>query len=196
MPASRSRSSKHVYSQPQLLVLLCLRRFEGWTYREAQVRLGEHRELRRALRLRQSPRWTPLRKSLARRPEGVFQRALEEAATRLLPPRPPGPAPQAITAADATGLRTSRASGYFVRRLRELGIEHPRRAWLKRTLLGEVRHQAILAQRVSLGPRTAIPDFPPLVRLGRKVEPLAVVLADAGFNSEATTAAFGRGWGQ
>ena len=148
------------------------------------MRLGEHRERREALGLRQVPHWTTLQKFLARLREGVLQKALAQAATRLLPPRPSPSAPQPVVAADATGLRTSRASLYLVRRLRQLGVEHPRRAWLKHTILVDVHHQVILAQRVSLGPRADIPDLPPLVRQGRRVEPLGVVLADAGFDSE------------
>ena len=46
LPERRSRFSKKQFSQPQLLALLCLMRFEDWTYREAEVRLAEHRELR------------------------------------------------------------------------------------------------------------------------------------------------------
>jgi len=46
LPRYRSRFSKHQFTQPQLLAILCLMRYEDWTFREAEVRLGEHRELR------------------------------------------------------------------------------------------------------------------------------------------------------
>ena len=39
-----SRFSKHQFTQPQLLAMLCLMRYEDCTFREAEVRLGEHRE--------------------------------------------------------------------------------------------------------------------------------------------------------
>jgi hypothetical protein len=48
LPRYRSRFSKHQLTQPQLLAILCLMRYEDWTFREAEVRLGEHRELRQA----------------------------------------------------------------------------------------------------------------------------------------------------
>jgi hypothetical protein len=35
-------------------------RYEDWTYREAEVRLAEHCELRRALQLRSVPDYTTL----------------------------------------------------------------------------------------------------------------------------------------
>ena len=45
LPAYRSRFSKHQFTQPQLLAILCLMRYEDWTFREAEVRLREHAEL-------------------------------------------------------------------------------------------------------------------------------------------------------
>jgi hypothetical protein len=46
LPRYRSRFSKHQFTQPQLLAVLCLMRYADWTFREAEVRLSEHRELR------------------------------------------------------------------------------------------------------------------------------------------------------
>jgi flavin-binding protein dodecin len=36
----RSRFSKHQFTQPHLLAILCLMRYENWTFREAEWRLG------------------------------------------------------------------------------------------------------------------------------------------------------------
>ena len=55
LPRYRSRFSKHQFTQPQLLAILCLMRYEDWTFREAEVRLGEHRELRQVLGLLSMP---------------------------------------------------------------------------------------------------------------------------------------------
>jgi len=46
--------------QPQLLAVLCLMRYEDWTFREAEVRLREHHELRAALHLPAVPDYTTL----------------------------------------------------------------------------------------------------------------------------------------
>ena len=51
LPRYRSRFSKHQFTQHQLLAILCLMRYEDWAFREAEVRLGEYRELRQALGL-------------------------------------------------------------------------------------------------------------------------------------------------
>src|SRR5713226_7125855 len=39
LPPYRTRFSKHQFTQPQLLAVLCLMRYEDWTFREAEVRL-------------------------------------------------------------------------------------------------------------------------------------------------------------
>jgi hypothetical protein len=38
VPRYRSPFSKHTFAQPTLLAILCLMRYEDWTYREAEVR--------------------------------------------------------------------------------------------------------------------------------------------------------------
>jgi len=35
LPAYGSKFSKHTFTQPQLMTILCLMRFEDWTFREA-----------------------------------------------------------------------------------------------------------------------------------------------------------------
>jgi hypothetical protein len=90
LPPYRSKLSKRVFTQPQLLAILCLMRYEGWTFREAEVRPGEQEELRRALGLGPVPDFTTLNRSLHRLPEEVLARALEETVRRL--GCPPGPA--------------------------------------------------------------------------------------------------------
>src|SRR5208337_4740419 len=66
LPAQRSKFSKRVFTQPQLLAVLCLMRYEDWTFREAEVRLSEHTELRSALALKSVPDYTTLYRFLAR----------------------------------------------------------------------------------------------------------------------------------
>jgi hypothetical protein len=156
-------------------------RYEGWTYRETVVRLAEHRELREAVGLQRVPHWTTLQKFLARLPEGVLSEAIAAAARRLLPPDGGG---DGIGAADATGLRTSRASVHFLRRLRHRGQESRQRGWVKLTVLVTVRPPVILAATAARGPGAEAPDLPPLVRRGLPLVPLRVVLADAGYDSE------------
>ena len=84
LPPYRTRFSKHQFTQPQLLAVLCLMRYEDWTYREVEVRLREHSELRRALGLRRVPDHTTLYRFLRRLESGTIEEALGEAASAVL----------------------------------------------------------------------------------------------------------------
>ena len=70
-----------------LLAILCLTRYEDWTFREAEMRLGEHQELRAALGLEQAPDDTTLFRVLWRVDTEVRTRALAATVARL-PPSP------------------------------------------------------------------------------------------------------------
>ena len=83
LPRYRSRFSKHQFTQPQLLAILCLMRYEDWTFREAEVRLGEHRELRQTLGLVRVPGFTTLYRFLRRLDDPVIDRAVGETVRRL-----------------------------------------------------------------------------------------------------------------
>lgn len=64
------------FTQPQLLAILCLVRCEDWMFRETEVRLAEHRELRAALRLKRIPDCTTLYRSMRRLSLEVLDRVL------------------------------------------------------------------------------------------------------------------------
>ena len=85
LPLYSHPRSKRLYTQPQLVAILCLMRYEGWTYREAVVRLAEQRELREALHLTRVPHFTTLQKFLRRLGEEELEGLLAEAAKRLMP---------------------------------------------------------------------------------------------------------------
>src|ERR1700687_327423 len=81
LPRFRSRFSKH--TQPQLMAIFCLMRYEDWTFREAEVRLGEHRELRQALGLMSVPDFTTLYRFLQRVDDVTIDQAGGETVRRL-----------------------------------------------------------------------------------------------------------------
>ena len=83
LPRYRSRFSKHQFTQPQLRAVLCLMRYQDWTYREAEVRLREHSELRRAVGLGRVPDHTTLYRFLCRLPPEALAAALAEVARRF-----------------------------------------------------------------------------------------------------------------
>ena len=120
LPPYRTRFSKRQFTQPQLLTILGLMRYEDWTFREAEVRLREHGELRRALGLVSVPDFTTLYRFLQRMDESTLARALEETVRRLHGAGPCG-RERARVAVDATGLASGAVSTFFVRRLHHHG---------------------------------------------------------------------------
>jgi hypothetical protein len=101
VPRYRTRFSKHQFPQPQWLAMLCLMRYEDWAFREAEVRLAEHAELRRALGLRSVLDYTTLYRFLRRLDEEAITRSLHEVVHRMALPHPRR---RAQVAVDATGL--------------------------------------------------------------------------------------------
>ena len=100
LPSQRTKFSKRLFTQPQLLAVLCLMRYEDWTFREAEVRLNEHAELRSALHLNSVPDYTTLYRFLARLGPSDVARGMNEMVRRM-PGRGRSPAAVAV---DAAGL--------------------------------------------------------------------------------------------
>src|SRR5258708_35688625 len=82
LPTYGSRFSKHQFTQPQLLAILYLMRYEDWTFREAEVRLREHRDLREVLQLQTVPDYTTLYRFLRRLEDDTLHRGLGETVPR------------------------------------------------------------------------------------------------------------------
>lgn len=178
----RTAFSKHQYTQPQLLTILCLMRYEDWTFREAEVRLAEHTELRRALRLRSVPDYTTLYRFLRRLDEAAITQALHEVVRRM---ELPGPRRRAHVAIDATGLAQGAVSTFFVRRMHHHTQKPlPWRHWLKWLAVVDLKRQLILAQSARKAPWNDCANLPGLVAQAHAHTPIGCVLADAEFDSE------------
>jgi len=177
LPPYRTRFSKHQFTQPQLLALLCLMRFEDWTFREAEVRLSEHAELRRALGLDSVPDYTTLYRFLRRVPESVLAEALHEAARRF-----PASGTPARVAIDGTGLTHRAVSAYYHKRTQLHGF--PFCYWLKWVLVVDLDRQLLLAQAAHAGPSNDCALLRPLLEAAGENTPIGLVLADAEFDSE------------
>src|SRR6266481_2120714 len=183
LPPYRSRFSKHQFTQPQLLAVLCLMRYEDWTFREAEVRLGEHRDLREVLQLQTVPDYTTLYRFLKRLEDDLIDRGLGETVRRLRR----GKTHVRVSAAiDGTGLSPQAVSTYFLRRIEQHHGGKPcYRHYLKWLVVVDVKHQIVLAQRARQGPWIDTRALPGLVDAAARRAPLRVVLADAEFDSEA-----------
>ena len=149
LPSQRTKFSKRQFTQPQLMAMLCLMRYEDWTFREAEVRLSEHAELRSALQLRSVPDYTTLYRFLTRLREEDVAQVLQEIVRRM-PGRWESPATVAV---DATGLAQSAMSSFFVRRMHHHTQQPmPWKHWLKWLTVVDVDRQLILAQSARQGP--------------------------------------------
>ena len=177
LPRYRTRFSKHQFTQPQLLALLCLMRFEDWTFREVEVRLSEHAELRRALGLDAVPDYTTLYRFLRRVPESVFAAALNQVAGRFPASRTP-----ARVAIDGTGLTHRTISTYYHKRVHLQRF--PLCYWLKWVLVVDLDRQLLLAQAAHAGPSNDCGLLPPLLAAAGENTAIGLVLADAEFDSE------------
>ena len=183
LPAQRSRFSKKQFNQPQLLALLCLMRFEDWTYREAEVRLAEHQELRQALELESVPDHTTVHRFLRRLKEEDLAKALAEVVKRF--PRYKGR--RSIAAIDSTGLTMRALSTYFVQRRQH----HSQKTkapltyyWLKWLVVVDVSRHLLLAQAAHAGPSNDCCRLPQLLEQAHQLVPVQAVLADGEFDSE------------
>ncbi len=184
LPTYRTRFSKHQFTQPQLRAALCLMRYEDWTFREAEVRLREHSELRRVPGLKSVPDYTTLYRFLKRLDPKKIDDAVREAAWRLVGKRPRRRRGVRV-AVDATGLSPGAISTFFVRRMHHHTQKPlPWRHWLKWLLVADLDEQVILAQSARTGPWNDCANLPALVGSASRVAQIGLVLADAEFDSE------------
>jgi hypothetical protein len=184
LPPYRSRFSKRLFNQPQLLSILCLMRYEDWTFREVEVRLGEHRELRQALGLASVPDFTTLYRFLQRLDDETIDRAVGETVRRLRGTRRTGRR-KARVGVDATGLAEGAVSTFFVRRMHHHGQKPlPWRHWLKWLVVADLDQQFLLAQIARRGPWNDYANLPAVIQMASQQTRIGLVLADAEFDSE------------
>lgn len=186
LPSYSHRFSPRRFTQPQLLAILCLMRYEDWTFRAAEIRLAEHGELRRALELESVPDHSTFFRFMLRLDEQVIAQALAEVVRRLQRRRPLPKRTKAIVAVDATGLAPGSISTFFIRRREHHGgAPMPWRYWLKWLLAVDTQRRLILAQRAHQGPVNDCATLRPLLdEVAAAGHPIGTVVADAEFDSE------------
>ena len=184
LPRYRSRFSKHQFTPPQLLAILCLMRYEDWTFREAEVRLGEHRELRQSLGLTSVPDFTTLYRFLQRLDDPTIDRAVGETVRRLCGSLRRG-RKRARVAVDATGLAQGAVSTFFVRRMHHHGQKpRPWRHWLKWVVVADLDGKFLLSQIARRGPWNDCANLPAVIETASQQTRIGLVLAHAEFDSE------------
>ena len=185
VPAYSHRFSPQRFTQPQLLAILCLMRYEDWTFRAAEVRLAEHRELRGALQLQAVPDYSTLFRFMLRVEEQLIAQVLAEVVRRFHKGRPAAGAAKSTVAVDATGLAPGAISTFFIRRREQRGgAAMPWRYWLKWLLAIDTNLRLILAQKAHRGPVNDCATLRPLLDQVAEGNCIGTVVADAEFDSE------------
>lgn len=159
-------------------------RYEDWTFREAEVRLGEHRELRQVLGLSSVPDFTTLYRFLQRLDDQTIDRAVGETVRRLRGSQRKGRR-RARVAVDATGLAQGAVRTFFVRRMHPHGQKPlPWRHGLKWVVVADLDQQFLLSQIARRGPWNDCANLPAVVEAASQETRIGLVLADAEFDSE------------
>ncbi len=185
VPAYSHRFSPQRFTQPQLLAILCLMRYEDWTFRAAEVRLAEHGELRRALELQAVPDYSTLFRFMLRVEEKMIAQVLAEVVRRFQSRKSASGNAKSTVAVDATGLAPGAISTFFIRRREQHGgAAMPWRYWLKWLLAVDTRLRVILAQKAHQGPVNDCATLRPLLDEVVPGNCIGTVVADAEFDSE------------
>ena len=181
-------NSPRLYTRPQLFACLAVKCRLGLDYRGAAALLAEWAELREAIGLRFAPHFTTLQKNARRLLDLPAARALLAATVRRLLGRRRRVGRVAV---DSTGLSTSHASSYFVRRRSRSGVAQDvsYRRYGKLGVACCCRSHLVLAARAGRGPSPDVDQLLPLAEDALALARPAVLLADAGYDSESNHAA-------
>jgi IS5 family transposase len=163
-----SKFSKHRYTLPQHVVLLCLKVRKNTTYRGLLDELIEMPRIRRVLELAELPTPSTLCKAFNRLDMAVWRVMLTLSAT-LLPTN-------GVVGVDASGFDRSHTSKHYTKRA-ELTIQQ-----LKVTLLVDTKVNAILDLHVTTTRKHDSQIAPSLIK--RNPECIDILLGDKGYDDQ------------
>ena len=184
LPAYSHVCSPKTFTQHQLFACLALKNFLRTDYRGVVAQLADSPTLVETLGLTKIPHFTTLQKAAKRLLLSAPARRLLEATVRLHMGRRRRVKRSAI---DSTGLESTTASGYFVRRRGYVGGPWKTVVYHRYPKLGVVCNSDdhfILACRAGRGPRPDVDEFRPLVAEALRIVRLSQLAADAGYDSE------------
>ena len=164
VPPYSSKFSKHIFTQPQLITLYCLKLKLRATYRELIDWLAEMPKIQEALGLRRLPHFTTVQKAFQRLSTSIW-RVLQRVSSYLV-------GGDGVAALDATGWDRSYASRYYTQRVK-LKIRS-----LKTTLLVDTQAQMILDLHLTTTRRRDTQIGPKLTE--RNLERFHTLIADKG----------------
>ena len=184
LPPYSHRCSPKVFTQHQLFAALVLKNFLKTDYRGVVAHLHDNPSLAATLGLKKTPHFTTLQKASQRLLAAPRARRLLDATVRQRMGRRRRVPSAAV---DSTGLECSAASGYFVNRRACASGPWKRVVYHHYPKLGivcDTRTHFVLACAVGRGPRPDVDEFRPLIAEALHRVRLALLVADAGYDSE------------
>jgi hypothetical protein len=189
LPAYSHRFSPKKFTQPQLFAILVLKAFLKTDYRGVAAILADSPSWCAAIGLENVPHFTTIEKAEKRLLCSTRMAALLGETIRLgvrskLVPRRVG-----LAAVDGTGFESRRISPYFVRRRKRgesLWDTMTYTRFPKAGILCDCRSHMVLAVVAGRGPGPDIIHLRQLLERARRSIHISVLLADAGYDSEAS----------
>jgi hypothetical protein len=184
LPLYSHRNSPKKFTQHQLFACLVLKSFLKTDYRGLVVHLADCPSLVETLQLASVPHYTTLQKAARRLLAAAPAKRLLDATVRAHLGRRRRVSRAAI---DSTGLESSAASGYFVRRRQRVGMPWKTVVYHRFPKLGvvcDVEAHFILAAQGGRGPKPDVADFRPLLGAALTRAGVGRIAADAGYDSE------------
>jgi hypothetical protein len=185
LPLYSHRNSPKKFTQHQLFACLVLKSFLKTDYRGLVAHLADCPSLVETLGLSAVPHFTTLQKAARRLLAGAPAKRLLDATVRAHMGRKRRVRKAAV---DSTGLDSSAASGYFVRRRERVGMPWKTviyHRFPKLSVVCDVETHFILASQDGRGPMPDVADFRPLLAATLERVGIDRIAAEAGYDSEA-----------
>jgi hypothetical protein len=184
LPTYSHKYSPKVFTQHQLFACLVLKNFLKADYRGVVAHLADHPALVETLELKKIPHYTTLQKAARRLLVAPKARRLLDVTVRQHMGRRKRVKSAAV---DSTGLQCGTASPYFVRRRKR--VDSPWKTvtyhhFAKLAVVCDTHTHFILAFHAGRGPRPDVDEFRPLITDALKRVRIALMTADAGYDSE------------
>ncbi|KFM16294.1 transposase IS4 family protein, partial [Marine Group I thaumarchaeote SCGC AAA799-P11] len=171
VPPYLHKTSNHMYTVWQHLILLTLRQYESKSYRRFTEFLKECFGICKSLGLSKVPHYTTLQKAAARLNVAMLQKILESFVIHAR-------IKSVFAGIDATGFGHKQSSYYYTKRAKL------RRKFVKLSALSDMNQQIICCIKIRHRSRHDNIDFAPLLQKANEIIPINTVVADKGYDSE------------
>jgi len=165
------KTSNHVYTVWQHLILLALRQYESKSYRMFTSFLEECFGICKCLGLSKIPHYTTLQKSAARLDIAMLQKILESFVIHLR-------IKKIFAGIDSTGFGHGQSSYYYTKRAKL------RRKFVKLSICADMKKQIICTVKIRHRQRHDGIDFEQLLKKTNSILPIDTIVADKGYDSE------------